>query len=74
MARPRRIFCRRCYRHVSECGPLSARGRCVECGEGAMLANARELAAHSGPAVLRWRRGVAAGVGALLVDDVSDDA
>jgi hypothetical protein len=39
-----------------------------------MLANARELAAHSGPAVLRWRRGVAAGVGALLVDDVPDDA
>jgi hypothetical protein len=39
-----------------------------------MLANVRELAAHSGPAVLRWRRAVAAGVGAQLVDDLADDA
>ena len=63
-------WCRGCNRHVSECGPLSARYKCVECGEGEMIANARDLKAHAGHRFLRWRRGVAASVGAVLVDDL----
>lgn len=58
---------------MAECGPLSARYRCVDCGEGRMLSNVRELKAHTGPAFLRWRRGVAAGVGAILLDDTDRD-
>lgn len=38
-----------------------------------MLQNARELAAHQNPALLRWRRGVAAGIGARLVDELDGD-
>jgi hypothetical protein len=65
--------CKRCGRPVSECGPLSARYRCVDCGEGEMIHNVRELKAHTGPRFLRWRRGVAAGVGAILVDELELD-
>lgn len=35
-----------------------------------MLENRRELMAHSGEAVQRWRRQVAAGVGAVLLDEL----
>jgi hypothetical protein len=35
-----------------------------------MVENVRELREHSGPRFHRWRRGVAAGVGAILVDDL----
>lgn len=63
------MICKRCDRHVSECGPLSARYFCAECGEGEMLLNVWALRAHDGWRFLRWRRGVAAGVGAVLVDD-----
>jgi hypothetical protein len=34
-----------------------------------MLQNAHELQAMSGEAVGRWRRGVAASVGAVILDD-----
>lgn len=64
------LFCKRCGRHRDECGPLSARYRCADCGDGEMLRNADELRAHTGPRFLRWRRGVAAGVGAVLLDDL----
>lgn len=66
-------WCRRCGRDVEECGPLSARYRCAECGEGEMIYNVRELKAHAGPRFHRWRRGVAAGVGAILPEDVLPD-
>ena len=62
--------CHGCDRPASECGPLSARYLCVECGNARMRSNVRELRAHSGPAVLRWRRGVAAGVGAILLEEL----
>lgn len=65
--------CKRCDRPVSECGPLSARYRCADCGEGEMLENVRELKAHHGPRFHRWRRGVAAGVGAILVDELEGE-
>lgn len=48
---------------------FSARGKCQECGNGRMLRNAHELRTMSGEAVLRWRRGHAAAVGAVLLDD-----
>jgi hypothetical protein len=48
---------------------FSARGKCPEDGNGRMLQNAHELRTMSGEAVLRWRRGVAAGVGARLLDE-----
>jgi hypothetical protein len=39
-----------------------------------MIRNVRELKAHSGPRFLAWRRGVAAGVGAVLAEDLDSAA
>ena len=66
--------CKRCERDVSECGPLSARYRCRECGDGAHLAEVHQMRARSGPWFQHWRRRTAAGVGAVLLDDLADDA
>lgn len=55
---------------MSECGPLSARYLCLECGESAALENRRGLMAHRGPALLRWRRGVVAAAGGILMEDL----
>jgi hypothetical protein len=38
-----------------------------------MLQNSHELRAHDGEAVNRWRRGMAASVGARLLDDPRED-
>lgn len=67
------MTCKRCERHVDECGPLSARYLCQECGEGALIGNRRHLIAHTGEFFHRWRRGVAASVGAILVDETDTD-
>lgn len=37
-----------------------------------MEENVRGIHFHSGPALLRWRRGIAAGVGAILQEDIPD--
>jgi hypothetical protein len=62
-------FCHGCGRHVSEVGRLSARYKCNDCGEGAMLRNVHELREHTGESLEKWRRGMAAAVGAVLVDE-----
>lgn len=49
---------------------MSARGRCAECGEGHMLENARQLAAHDGPWFQHWRRQCVAAFGAILASDL----
>ena len=60
--------CHGCDRHVSECGPLSARYRCVDCGVSAMLENATQLREHRGPRFDQWRLRSLAGLGDVLVD------
>lgn len=37
-----------------------------------MVRNVRELKAHAGEGFQRWRRGMAASVGAMLVDDLEE--
>lgn len=66
-------WCRGCDRHVSECGPLSARYRCEDCGNGAMLENRRQLQEHSGPYFARFRRSMIAAFGGVLLEDLEDD-
>lgn len=68
----RRRTCRVCGAHDSEVGPISWRGKCSTCGPAIFEANCDDLHYHRGPYLLKWRRGVAASVGALLVDDVLD--
>lgn len=66
-------YCRRCGRPREEGERFSARGRCVDCGEGEMIENVRELKAHDGPRFQRWRRACAAAFGAVLADDPDPD-
>jgi hypothetical protein len=48
---------------------MSARGKCVDCGEGKMLLNAYELRAHNGPSFAHWRRRTLAAFGVAAVDE-----
>ena len=70
----RRRNCRACKKHDSECGPISWRGLCGECGPRLSNENADALHFMRGPEVLRWRRGLAASVGAILPEDQKDSA
>jgi len=72
---PRRnvAFCRSCGRHRSVCGPLSWTRQCLDCGRIKLARNIESLARHSGPEFQRWRAGMAASVGAALLDAKSSD-
>jgi hypothetical protein len=63
-------WCKRCGKHTSEVGPLSNTRLCAACGPAKAREHLIELAGHSGPAFLHWRRRIAASVGAVLVDDL----
>ncbi len=57
---------------MSEVGPLSWRGLCGVCGPKRSNDNADALHTMTGPEVTRWRRGMAASVGAILLDDAHE--
>ena len=67
----KQTFCRVCFRHVSECGPLSARKKCATCGDVLMLVNNRDLQRHHGPMFDHWRRRSLAALG-IAVDEPDD--
>lgn len=46
----------------------------MDCAKTAVTENIDGLATHSGFAMARWRRGMAASVGAVLLDDVAASA
>jgi hypothetical protein len=54
---------------VSECGPLSYRGKCRDCGDTLAVENALQLHAHSGPHFEYWLRRCRAAFGVAAVDD-----
>jgi hypothetical protein len=64
--------CRRCRRHTDECGPLSRTRLCGKCGVELVECNYDALTAHDGPEFLRWRRRIAASVGGVLLDDLTE--
>lgn len=43
---------------------------CPKCGPEVLAENVLQLVAHDGPRFKDWRRGVAASVGGVLIDDV----
>jgi hypothetical protein len=73
MARPKIRHCRGCGAEVDP-RTLSRTKLCPVCGLERLEENVRGIAAHSGPAFERWRRAMAASVGAVLLDDVSPPA
>jgi hypothetical protein len=63
-------YCRICERPVEECGSLSTRGKCADCRKQITDFWCDSLHYHQNPGLIEWRRGVAASVGAVLVDDI----
>lgn len=59
---------------MDECGPLSARYKCAECGDDRMIHNNRQLMAHTGPFFDHWRRRSLAAFGVIQVDERTDEA
>jgi|GraSoiStandDraft_46_1057282.scaffolds.fasta_scaffold1835845_1 predicted amidophosphoribosyltransferase len=68
----RRTTCQNCREHADKVGPISWRGYCAVCGPELAQAAASDLHYHRGPKFERWRLRLAASVGAVLVDDVSE--
>jgi len=63
--------CRGCGGTRAQVGQLSHTRLCRSCAIDAVGSNLEGLQDKSGPALLAWRRAVAAGVGAVLVDDLT---
>lgn len=63
----RRKRCRSCGRHEDECGPISWRGKCHDCGQILQAAGIVQQANHTGPVFEHWRNRVAASVGATII-------
>lgn len=59
-------WCRVCDRHVSECGPLSARYKCVSCAARLQLENVRDMRSHSGPWFVNWIESMRAAFGVAI--------
>lgn len=70
MRRYTKPFCKVCERHVSECGELSWRGKCSVCSVVIRDAWNDAMHYHQNPGLLKWRRSVAASIGAVLVEDI----
>lgn len=64
----KRWTCKLCQRHVDECGPLSARGKCRLCGDLRIILNKQDLENHDGEWFDHWRRKSLAAYG-VFVDD-----
>jgi transposase-like protein len=50
----KRVRCVHCERHVDECGPLSRRYKCEDCGRDRLLENMTGLHNREGDAYSRW--------------------
>jgi hypothetical protein len=68
----RRKKCRECNKSWHDVGLLSWTGLCVPCAKQRVEHNLDGLLTHSGPELHRWRQGVAASVGAVLLDEPRD--
>lgn len=62
--------CRLCNRHRDEVGLLSHTRLCGECARVELLENVDGLHFKRGWPLERWRRGMAASVGAVLPEDL----
>lgn len=66
----RRAWCKGCGKHRDEVGILSWTGLCTPCAVARVAANVDGLYNRTGEPLQRWRRGMARGVGAVLLDDL----
>lgn len=66
--------CRACGGHVSEVGLLSHTRLCRTCAIGNVSANIVGMKLKTEPALARWRKGMVASVGGVLLDDTAERA
>jgi hypothetical protein len=64
--------CKKCGRSREVAGQMSHSGQCADCARAAVEANIQGLHFHTGPAFSKWRAGMAASVGAMLVDKADE--
>jgi hypothetical protein len=57
---------------AAEVGPISWTGKCEACAVAIAQENVLGLIEHRGPRFHAWRQGMAASVGARLVDDANE--
>ena len=62
-----------CGKHASEVGPISWNGLCLACSTAHVAENVIGLANHQGAPLRRWRLGMAASIGAVLLDEPPTD-
>lgn len=65
----RRRNCMNCGRHDSECGEISWRGNCIECGLSRLEQSVYEQRDRKGPMYRRWQTNIIAGLERLLLDE-----
>jgi hypothetical protein len=66
--------CKGCGKHADEVGPLSWTRQCADCGKARLIENVDGLHDHTGEALQRWRRGMVACAGGVLLDDLQEKA
>jgi hypothetical protein len=69
MPRAEYAKCKVCGRRREEVGLMSWTRLCGDCAAARLNENIDGIHFHRGPAFLRWRRGMAASVGAILPED-----
>ena len=74
MPSDRRVTCKVCGRHTSECGPISWRGKCGFCAERLQAENIAGMGLKTGYPFRRWRHAMAASVGGVLLDELPPKA
>jgi len=62
--------CKNCGAHRDDGASLSKRGYCSDCGPAIFERHTDALHYHRGEDFKKWRRAMAASVGAVLVDDI----
>jgi hypothetical protein len=65
-----RANCQICGKHRDDVGPITWRGYCAKCARRREVDALDDLHFHRGPTFAAWRRGMAASVGAVILDDV----
>ena len=64
--------CRKCGRHVSECGPLSHTRLCADDATLLLAENIAGLAEHSGEPLRRWRVGMIRSAGGVIPEKLRE--
>ncbi len=70
MPKPTYATCRACGAHRDDVGLLSHTRLCGPCAKRILLDNIDGLHEHKGEPMQRWRRGMVACAGGILMDDL----